>query len=173
MSAWTTIRNDLMPWQWIKHGGNREDWMRRLAEAALIGTGAGAAGLGPMAGLFGSGASSAAATGYGLGGSAGEAAAAGGMSAAPSAWSTAAGYGGKAMKGLSMANQAMQLAGGIMNPAPQQKPPMAPPPQPAPPMPVAPLYSGADTPPPGVDPNQWASMTPEQKKALMAQRGMA
>ena len=40
MSAWTTLRDDLIPYQWFKHGGNRKDWARRAAEAAAAFTGA-------------------------------------------------------------------------------------------------------------------------------------
>lgn len=44
MSWWTTLRDDLIPYQWFKHGGNKKDWMRRAAEFPLAMMGAQAIG---------------------------------------------------------------------------------------------------------------------------------
>jgi hypothetical protein len=40
MSFWTTLRDDLIPFQWFKHGGNKKDWLRRAAEFPLAMMGA-------------------------------------------------------------------------------------------------------------------------------------
>lgn len=72
----------------------------------------------------------------------------------------AAGAVNKFARPMMAANQVMGMAQG-----PQQAPP--PPPQPAQfnPTPVASPYGGLnDQPPPGISPQQWAIMTPEQKR---------
>ena len=142
---------------------NRHDWLKALGLLGLGATGVGLAGIGPLAAL-GAGAK-------------------GATLAAGMAGPTTAGAGGLLGAGAAL-NGAMGAVGtagrvmgatGLMGPsAPQQRPPMMPPPQPSGPMPLpGSSYSGGDMAPPGIDPNQWAVMTPEQKKALMAQRGMA
>lgn len=69
-------------------------------------------------------------------------------------------YAGTAAKAFGTANQAMNLAQG-----PQQAPPPPPPPSQFQPTPVNPAYGmGMDSPPPGIDPRQWAMMTPDQKR---------
>ena len=72
----------------------------------------------------------------------------------------AAGAVNKFAKPMMAANQAMNLAQG-----PQQAPPPPPPPSQFQPTPVNPAYGmGMDSPPPGIDPRQWATMTPDQKR---------
>lgn len=148
--------------------------------AALTGTG-----LAGAAGALGSGASLA---GTGLGAAA---TALPGMAAAPSfmnAGLTAAnGFGNMAAmssqggllagvgKGFDAGMKGMQLAN-AMTPEQGQPPNVQPRPPQAPqaPAPVGPGYTPVhDQPPPGFDPNQWALMSPEQKAAMKAQRGMA
>lgn len=157
--------------------------------AGALGTGASLAGTGlagaGAAGALGSGMSMA---GTGLGAASTALPA---MAAAPSfmnAGLTAAnGFGNMAAmssqggllsglgKGVNAGMKGMQIANMM---SPQQTPPPTvqprPPQAPQAPTPVGPGYTPVDNqPPPGFDPNQWALMSPEQKAAFKAQRGMA
>ena len=138
---------------------NRKDWLKFAGLLGLGATGAGAAGIGPLAGLLG-GATEAVPM-----------AAMGGTAA--SAASQAISPVGQAMSALSGASGAINkaapalgVARGLLGGEPQ--PPMAPPPPSQfQPTPVASPYGGInDQPPPGIDPRQWAMMTPEQKRRI-------
>lgn len=145
---------------------NRKDWFKLAGLLGLGATGAGLAGVGPMAGLLGS-------TGQGLAaGAAGAALPAGAMGpvTAGAPLDTAVGVGAafdKAMGATNAVGKAyagMNAAQGMLSPPPAA--PVAPPPQNQfQPTPVSSPYGGLnDQPPPGIDPRQWAMMSPEQKR---------
>ena len=142
---------------------NRKDWLKAVGLLGLGATGIGLAGVGPLAAL-GAGAKGATLA-AGLAGPTVPMGAGGLMGAGAMM--------GKVGGSIAGTAPAMRLAGGMMNPGPQQQPPPRSPMAPQAPAPVGPGYSPVEQAPPGIDPNQWALMSPEQKRALMAQRGMA
>lgn len=96
-----------------------------------------------------------------------------GLGSASQPIGTALSFGDKALTGLGKVGSVMgptSTAAGLLSPAPQ---PMAPPPQQSQfqPTPVSSPYGyGMDMPPPGIDPRQWAMMTPEQKRMFRGMR---
>ena len=158
------------------------------ALGGLLGIGGAAAGAG-AAGAGAAGAAGAGATGAGLGGLLGTAVGEGAVpmaamagdgaiaaSQAMTPLGKAMSMGGSALKGLNAAGTGLQAASMFAPQQGSQRTPMpASPMGQSAPMPLSPLHSstGPMMAPPGIDPNQWVQMSPEQKKALMAQRGMA
>ena len=77
------------------------------------------------------------------------------------------GYAGNALSAVNKVSKPMMAANQVMGMAqgPQQAPPPRPPQSQFQPTPVNPAYGmGMDSPPPGIDPRQWAMMTPDQKR---------
>lgn len=140
---------------------DRKDWLKFAGLLGLGATGAGAAGIGPLAGLIG-GATQAPAAGMLAESVAPQVTEKMAYMANPfiDSLKGAAGAVNKFAKPMMAANQVMGMAQG-----PQQAPPPPPPKSQFQSTPVSSPYGGInDQPPPGIDPRQWAMMTPDQKR---------
>lgn len=157
---------------------NRKDWLKLAGLLGLGATGLGAAGVGPLAGLLGSNAAAApGVAGAVVGEGAIPMSAMGGNAAIQASQAattmgqalTALGGAADATNKVGRAYGAVQAGAGLLGGQPE--PPPSPPPQAAPfqAAPVSQPY-GADMPPPGIDPRQWAMMTPEQKRMFRGMR---
>lgn len=148
-------------------GLNRDDWLKIVAGAGLLGTGAGLAGVGPLAGLLGE-------MGTGLAAGAKGAALAPGLAGPTTAGASGAmGAGAMLGKGVGVMADMAPMAGMMQAGQGQPMPPPPPPPQGAP-VQQGPQFQGYQG-MPGGSPNGLAFLDPEMKRRMMEEmrkRGM-